>query len=70
MLQDDAGVYLREGLRGGWQESSLDCDDYCTRPRRSCDRGATENGNGLLRQYSLKIIPLHEVMPRRRGLPQ
>ena len=43
--------------------AELDCDDYFARPYRSCDRGTNENGNGLLRQYFPKAMPLHKVTP-------
>ena len=43
--------------------AELDCDGYFARPYRSCDRGTNENGNGLLRQYFPKAMPLHEVTP-------
>ena len=43
--------------------AELDCDGCFARPYRSCDRGTNENGNGLLRRYFPKAMPLHEVTP-------
>ncbi len=42
---------------------ALACEDYFATPYRSCERGTNENGNGLLRQYFPKTMPLSQVRP-------
>lgn len=42
---------------------ALECSGYFATPYKSCERGTSENSNGLLRQYFPKSMRLDQVTP-------
>ena len=42
---------------------ALECSGYFATPCKSCERGTSENSNGLLRQYFPKSMRLDQVTP-------
>ena len=54
----------REFCDHGKVSAALNCSGYFATPYRSCERGTSENSNGLLRQYFPKNMRLDQITER------